>query len=207
MKAVNTHEAKTQFSRLLRVTGEENRPSQIGVFLLRGSCRCLPQGPNGNLGLSQVNDDPRSPFDAPLPEDLCLLSKERGSGIKRKHEILAGYEHLAMSGHEHKLNQKARELLSASATELYLSAASSWEIAISTRWGRSPFQNRPRSSSRAPSACWVSASLGITHFHSLAAGELPPHHRDPFDRMLIAQARMENMVLLQRRSRTFLKFK
>ncbi|MGC0774306.1 MAG: type II toxin-antitoxin system VapC family toxin [Candidatus Acidiferrum sp.] len=39
-------------------------------------------------------------------------------------------------------------------------------------------------------------SLDITHFHSLAAGNLPPHHRDPFDRMLIAQASEENMVLL-----------
>ena len=39
-------------------------------------------------------------------------------------------------------------------------------------------------------------SLDITHFHSLAAGELPRHHRDPFDRMLIAQARSETMILL-----------
>ncbi|MGC1483002.1 MAG: type II toxin-antitoxin system VapC family toxin [Candidatus Acidiferrum sp.] len=39
-------------------------------------------------------------------------------------------------------------------------------------------------------------SLEITHFHSLAAGELPPHHRDPFDGMLIAQASAEDMVLL-----------
>ncbi len=39
-------------------------------------------------------------------------------------------------------------------------------------------------------------TLDITPFHSLMAGELPPHHRDPFDRMLIAQARLEDMVLL-----------
>lgn len=39
-------------------------------------------------------------------------------------------------------------------------------------------------------------SLDITHFHSLAAGELPQHHRDPFDRMLVAQARAEALVLL-----------
>jgi len=38
--------------------------------------------------------------------------------------------------------------------------------------------------------------LDITHFRSLMAGELPPHHRDPFDRMLIAQARLENMTPL-----------
>ena len=39
-------------------------------------------------------------------------------------------------------------------------------------------------------------SLDITQFHSLVAGQLPRHHRDPFDRMLIAQARSETMVLL-----------
>jgi len=39
-------------------------------------------------------------------------------------------------------------------------------------------------------------SLQISHFHSIAAGALPPHHRDPFDRMLIAQACSEEMVLL-----------
>jgi len=39
-------------------------------------------------------------------------------------------------------------------------------------------------------------SLEITHVHALHAGELPRHHSDPFDRMLIAQARSETMVLL-----------
>jgi PIN domain nuclease of toxin-antitoxin system len=48
-------------------------------------------------------------------------------------------------------------------------------------------------------------SLEITHFHSLMVGELPPHHRDPFDRMLIAQARLENMTLLTA-DRTFSKY-
>jgi PIN domain nuclease of toxin-antitoxin system len=39
-------------------------------------------------------------------------------------------------------------------------------------------------------------ALTITHEHTLRAGELPLHHRDPFDRMLIAQALVEGMVLL-----------
>lgn len=38
--------------------------------------------------------------------------------------------------------------------------------------------------------------MAITHEHALAAGELPLHHRDPFDRMLVAQARLEGMTLL-----------
>ena len=38
--------------------------------------------------------------------------------------------------------------------------------------------------------------LAITHTHSVAVAELPNHHKDPFDRMLIAQARSEGMVLM-----------
>jgi PIN domain nuclease of toxin-antitoxin system len=48
-------------------------------------------------------------------------------------------------------------------------------------------------------------SLEITHFHSLMVGELPPHHRDAFDRMLIGQAGLENMTLLTA-DRTFSKY-
>jgi PIN domain nuclease of toxin-antitoxin system len=108
-------------------------------------------------------------------------------------------------GAEHKLNQKARELLSSSAAEVYLSAASSWEIAIKFALGTLALPKPP--SQFVPNAIGSLAmrSLDITHFHSLRAGELPPHHRDPFDRMLIAQARMENMVLLTA-DRTFLKY-
>jgi PIN domain nuclease of toxin-antitoxin system len=99
-------------------------------------------------------------------------------------------------GAEHKLNKKAQELLSSTEAELYLSAASSWEIAIKFARGTLALPKPP--SQFIPSAIGSLGirSLDITHFHSLTAGELPPHHRDPFDRMLIAQARMENMVLL-----------
>ena len=108
-------------------------------------------------------------------------------------------------GAEHKLNQKARDLLSSSDSALYLSAASSWEVAIKFALGTLALPKPP--SRFVPSAIRALAirSLDITHFHSLTAGELPPHHRDPFDRMLIAQANMENMVLLTA-DRTFLKY-
>jgi len=99
-------------------------------------------------------------------------------------------------GAEHKLNRKARDLLSSTAAELYLSAASSWEIAIKYALGTLALPKPP--SQFVPNALGALAirSLEITHFHCFIAGELPPHHRDPFDRMLIAQARLENMTLL-----------
>jgi PIN domain nuclease of toxin-antitoxin system len=40
--------------------------------------------------------------------------------------------------------------------------------------------------------------LPVTHAHAIAAGRLPPHHRDPFDRMLVAQAVTEGLTLLSR---------
>ena len=40
--------------------------------------------------------------------------------------------------------------------------------------------------------------LPVTHRHAIAAGRLPPHHRDPFDRMLIAQATLDGLTLVTR---------
>lgn len=100
------------------------------------------------------------------------------------------------AGAPEKLNKQATSLLSSNASELYLSAASSWEIAIKLALGSLTLLKPP--SEFIPHAMRTLAlrSLDITHFHSLAAGELPRHHRDPFDRMLIAQARSETMILL-----------
>ncbi len=43
---------------------------------------------------------------------------------------------------------------------------------------------------------WGIRALDISHLHALRVSDLPPHHQDPFDRILIVQARMEEMVLL-----------
>jgi PIN domain nuclease of toxin-antitoxin system len=100
------------------------------------------------------------------------------------------------NGAPEKLNRQAITALSAGSAEVYLSAASSWEIAIKFALRSLRLPSPP--SQFIPHAMRVMAlrSLDITHFHSVAAGELPRHHRDPFDRMLIAQARSEAMVLL-----------
>jgi PIN domain nuclease of toxin-antitoxin system len=86
--------------------------------------------------------------------------------------------------------------LSSKSSEVYLSAASSWEIAIKFALGALRLPSPPLQF--IPDALRILSirSLEISHLHSLAAGALPPHHRDPFDRMLIAQANSEEMVLL-----------
>jgi len=100
------------------------------------------------------------------------------------------------SGAPEKLNRQATTVLSSGSSEVYLSAASSWEIAIKFALRSLKLPSPP--SRFIPDAMRILSlrSLEISHSHSLAAGALPPHHRDPFDRMLIAQACSETMVLL-----------
>ena len=86
----------------------------------------------------------------------------------------------------------AREAIASPESEVLVSAATAWEIAIKQAAGRLD----------APDDLLEAVedndfgTLPITAAHALAAGALPPHHSDPFDRMLIAQARAENLTLV-----------
>ena len=96
----------------------------------------------------------------------------------------------------HRLNRHAKNLLSSPTSELFLSAASSWEIAIKFQSGSLRLPKAPSQFVPDGSASLGIRPLDITHQHTLQAGALPVYHRDPFDRMLIAQAQAESMVLL-----------
>jgi PIN domain nuclease of toxin-antitoxin system len=87
-------------------------------------------------------------------------------------------------------------LLEDPANELLLSAASSWEIAIKYALGKLRLPEPP--SRYVPRRMTASGSRGlpIEHAHSLRVAELPLHHRDPFDRLLVAQAQLEKLVLV-----------
>ena len=88
------------------------------------------------------------------------------------------------------------ETLASPSTGRYLSAASVWEIAIKYAIGKLPLPEPP--AIYVPERMRVSRvqELTITHAHALAVGALPPHHRDPFDRVLVAQAQVEGMTLV-----------
>lgn len=89
-----------------------------------------------------------------------------------------------------RLPDRARSTVADPQTETLLSAASSWEIAIKYQIGRLVLPEGPTTfvpSRMAASGC---TGLAIDHAHVLRAGLLPPHHRDPFDRVLVAQAQM-----------------
>jgi PIN domain nuclease of toxin-antitoxin system len=80
--------------------------------------------------------------------------------------------------------------------ELLLSAASSWEIAIKYSLGKLPLPDAPADYVPERMATSGVAGLRIEHTHALAVAALDDHHRDPFDRMLIAQAIVEGIPII-----------
>jgi PIN domain nuclease of toxin-antitoxin system len=90
------------------------------------------------------------------------------------------------------LGPRAREAIADPGNVVYVSAATAWEIAVKRRAGKL----------EAPGeiADWIRddgfSDLAIEVEHAVASAELPEHHRDPFDRLLIAQARLEDLTLV-----------
>jgi PIN domain nuclease of toxin-antitoxin system len=78
--------------------------------------------------------------------------------------------------------------------DIFLSPVSLWEITIKQAAGR--LAGPPDLAERVRDMGF--RELPVTHGHAIAAGRLPLHHRDPFDRMLVAQAAGEGMTLVSR---------
>ena len=93
------------------------------------------------------------------------------------------------------LSETARLLLEDQQNELLFSAASLWEIVIKRGLGRSDFQVDARVLRRGLLDNGY-GELAITSEHSVAIDSLPPIHKDPFDRILVAQATVEGITLL-----------
>jgi PIN domain nuclease of toxin-antitoxin system len=94
-----------------------------------------------------------------------------------------------------RLSREARELLEDAGNDVYYSAASIWEIAIKSSLRRKDFRiELPQLLSALPEMGLI--ELPITAVHAAGVSSLPPIHRDPFDRLLIAQSLTEPLVLL-----------
>jgi PIN domain nuclease of toxin-antitoxin system len=91
-----------------------------------------------------------------------------------------------------KLGGSARAAIAEPTNEVLVSAASAWEISVKRAGGQldAPFD--------------IASALDRNNFielpidvvHAVTAGELPQHHKDPFDRMLVAQTQLENLTLV-----------
>ena len=95
-----------------------------------------------------------------------------------------------------RIARKAREEISNMSHSVFVSAVTSWEIAIKTAAGKLVLPEPPASYVPSRMAIQGLRPLPITHPHALAVFALPPHHRDPFDRLLVAQAQLEEMILV-----------
>lgn len=93
-----------------------------------------------------------------------------------------------------KLGAAAREGMADPETIVYVSAASLWEISIKIQLGKLEVEGDPVQ--EISSNGFV--ELPMTAQHADHAGRLPRHHDDPFDRMLIAQAKLEHLLLVSR---------
>ena len=90
-----------------------------------------------------------------------------------------------------RLSRPLRAAIEDEANDVYLSAASVWEIAIKRTLGKLTF-SRPIVDAASELGFDI---LPVTGMHAERAGGLPRHHDDPFDRLIVAQADLESMVL------------
>jgi PIN domain nuclease of toxin-antitoxin system len=99
------------------------------------------------------------------------------------------------AGEPKRLSKQARQLINDPENELIFSAASLWEVAIKRGLNRPDFRADARLLRRGLLDNGYS-ELPIVSDHVVATESLPPIHRDPFDRVLIAQATVEGITLL-----------
>lgn len=95
-----------------------------------------------------------------------------------------------------RLPPDTRSLLQDPVNQLVLSAASTWEIAVKYRLGKLPLPEPPARFIPPRLVRDGITELPIQHHHTLAVADLPQHHNDPFDRLLIVQAQIERLTLV-----------
>ncbi len=98
-------------------------------------------------------------------------------------------------GEPGQLSEEARSMIADQANAVLVSAVSAWEISIKRNLRRLDLRDEDFAFGTHESGF---VELPVSAEHDLLAGSLPPHHGDPFDRMLVAQARAEDLRLATR---------
>lgn len=96
-----------------------------------------------------------------------------------------------------RMNRQTHEAISDPDNDVLISAVSGWEIALKSNLRKLEVPANVYSTIDHQGFDYLS----VTFLHGVEAGSLPLHHRDPFDRLLVAQARLENLVLVTRDDR------
>src|SRR3990170_5773497 len=184
METVNVHDAKTHFSRLLD-RAQEGQEAGGPARAARATGKEAPAGP----ARRQVQDPRRLQRAAAGRGDRRL---RRPSAVR----ILLDTHLLLWSvASSRRLPKGARSLILDAANEVFYSAASVWEVAIKSALRRRDFKANPTVLVRALAQSGFS-ELPLTAAHAARVAGLPAIHRDPFDRMLVAQSLAEPMTLL-----------
>lgn len=110
--------------------------------------------------------------------------------------LLDTHVFLWMASDPEKLSKCVRELVIRKSSDLYLSAASGWEIALLCHLGRIHLPDDPRRFVPEAMQQLSVTPLPIGFTTAIAAASLPLIHRDPFDRILIAEAEKEKLIVI-----------
>jgi len=103
---------------------------------------------------------------------------------------------LWFTGRSERLGPLTRALVRDRSNEMLLSIASAWEVAIKGGLGKISGIGDPAAFVRTRLRRQHILTLGVTLDHVLAVAALPAHHRDPFDRLLVAQAQAESLTII-----------
>jgi PIN domain nuclease of toxin-antitoxin system len=95
-----------------------------------------------------------------------------------------------------RLSRRARDLIADPESDVFVSIATVWEIAIKATLGQLEMPVDLGAFLRRQLQDNGFESLSITFEHAVAVRDLPPHHRDPFDRLLVCQSRIESLALV-----------
>jgi PIN domain nuclease of toxin-antitoxin system len=95
-----------------------------------------------------------------------------------------------------RLNHRALDLLNSGEKTIYFSAATAWEVSIKASLGKLQLPSPPAKCVPAFTERQRLRALPVTNLHAVKVYDLPHHHRDPFDRLIIAQAMAEELTIL-----------
>jgi PIN domain nuclease of toxin-antitoxin system len=138
---------------------------------------------------------PRAPR-AVRPRTATRAGRRSTAGTSLRRVLVDTHTLLWWLSDDELLSARAREVLRDPTTTVYVSAATAWEISTKHRLGKLPAHGGVATALAAHVTAQGFTPLDVTLDHGLRAGALPGPHKDPFDRMLIAQAQAERLPLV-----------
>lgn len=112
------------------------------------------------------------------------------------HYLIDTHVWIWWNGSPDRLSDQVKSVIAHARNDIAFSVVSGWEIAIKYGLGRLKLPEKPEQYVPKRVATNQMRVLPITLAHGLGVASLPNHHRDPFDRMLVSQARQENLILI-----------